>query len=89
MSKIIYTQVDESPAAATYSLLPIIRAFTNSAGIEIESRDISLAGRIIAHFPEKLTAEQQIPDHLAELGKLTQDPATNIIKLPNISASVP
>jgi isocitrate dehydrogenase len=89
MSKIIYTQVDESPAAATYSLLPIIRAFTKNAGIEIESRDISLAGRIIAHFPENLTAEQQIPDHLAELGKLTQDPTTNIIKLPNISASVP
>ncbi len=89
MSKIIYTKVDESPASATYSLLPIIRAFTADANIDIESRDISLAGRIIANFPDNLTDEQLIPDHLSQLGALTQDPATNIIKLPNISASVP
>jgi isocitrate dehydrogenase len=89
MSKIIYTKVDESPASATYSLLPIIRAFTADANIDIESRDISLAGRIIANFPDNLTDEQRIPDHLSQLGGLTQDPATNIIKLPNISASVP
>lgn len=89
MSKIIYTKVDESPASATYSLLPIIRAFTATANIEIENRDISLAGRIIATFPDTLTVAQQIPDHLSELGKLTQDPTTNIIKLPNISASIP
>lgn len=89
MSKIIYTKVDESPASATYSLLPIIRAFTKTANIEIEISDISLAGRIIATFPDNLTPEQKIPDHLTELGKLTQDPTTNIIKLPNISASIP
>ncbi|EGL55338.1 monomeric isocitrate dehydrogenase [Methylophaga aminisulfidivorans MP] len=89
MSKIIYTKVDESPASATYSLLPIIRAFTADANIDIESRDISLAGRIIANFPDNLTDQQRIPDHLSQLGALTQDPATNIIKLPNISASVP
>jgi isocitrate dehydrogenase len=89
MSKIIYTKVDESPAAATYSLLPIIRAFTKPAAIEFEISDISLAGRIIANFPDKLTDAQKIPDHLAQLGKLTQDPSTNIIKLPNISASIP
>jgi len=89
MSKIIYTKVDESPAAATFSLLPIIRAFTKSAEIDFEISDISLAGRIIANFPDNLTEAQRIPDHLDELGKLTQDPATNIIKLPNISASIP
>ncbi|KKM99626.1 hypothetical protein LCGC14_1145980 [marine sediment metagenome] len=89
MSKIIYTKVDESPASATYSLLPIIRAFTAPADIEIESRDISLAGRIIATFPDNLTDAQKIPDHLSQLGKLTQEPTTNIIKLPNISASIP
>lgn len=89
MSKIIYTKVDESPASATYSLLPIIRAFTATADIEFEISDISLAGRIIATFPDNLTPKQQIPDYLARLGKLTQDPSTNIIKLPNISASIP
>jgi isocitrate dehydrogenase len=89
MSKIIYTKVDESPAAATFSLLPIIRAFTKPADIDFEISDISLAGRIIANFPDKLTEAQKIPDHLAELGKLTQEPSTNIIKLPNISASIP
>ncbi|MCX4186913.1 NADP-dependent isocitrate dehydrogenase [Methylophaga sp. OBS4] len=89
MSKIIYTKVDESPASATYSLLPIIRAFTKPADIEFEISDISLAGRLIANFPDNLTETQKISDHLTELGKLTQDPATNIIKLPNISASIP
>lgn len=89
MSKIIYTKVDESPASATYSLLPIIRAFTAPAAVEVELRDISLSGRIIANFPDNLSASQQIPDELVALGKLTQDPATNIIKLPNISASIP
>ncbi len=86
---IIYTETDEAPALATYSLLPIISAYTNAADIEVEIRDISLAGRIIASFPEYLTAEQQQADDLAELGELTQDPWANIIKLPNISASVP
>ena len=86
---IIFTKVDEAPALATYSLLPIVQAFTKAAGIAIETRDISLAGRIIANFPEKLTESQRIPDHLTILGKLTEQPETNIIKLPNISASVP
>ncbi len=89
MSKIIYTKVDEAPALATYSFLPIIKAFTKSSGIEMVTKDISLAGRILANFPENLTPEQKISDDLAELGALTQDPTANIIKLPNISASVP
>lgn len=88
-SKIIYTLTDEAPALATYSLLPIIQAFTKAAGIAVETRDISLAGRIIANFPENLTPAQKIADGLAELGELTQKPEANIIKLPNISASVP
>jgi isocitrate dehydrogenase len=88
-SKIIYTQTDEAPALATYSLLPIVQAFTKSSGIAIETRDISLAGRIIAVFSDRLTAEQRIGDHLAELGKLATTPEANIIKLPNISASIP
>ncbi|ADH85933.1 NADP-dependent isocitrate dehydrogenase [Desulfurivibrio alkaliphilus] len=87
--KIIYTEVDEAPALATYSLLPILRAYTRESGVAIETRDISLAGRIIANFPENLTKEQQIPDDLTELGRLCQLPQTNIIKLPNISASIP
>lgn len=87
--KIIYTDTDEAPRLATYSLLPIIKAFTDTAGIAVETRNISLAGRIIATFPERLTEAQKIPDDLAELGKLTQDPGANIIKLPNISASNP
>ena len=87
--KIIYTDTDEAPRLATYSLLPIIKAFTDTAGVAVETRDISLAGRMIATFPERLTASQQIPNHLAELGALTQDPGANIIKLPNISASNP
>ncbi|MEO0514081.1 MAG: NADP-dependent isocitrate dehydrogenase [Planctomycetota bacterium] len=86
---IIYTKTDEAPALATYSLLPIIRTFTSPAGIDVELKDISLAGRIIALFPDRLTASQQQPDALAELGDLAKTPAANIIKLPNISASVP
>lgn len=89
MSKIIYTKVDEAPALATYSFLPIIKAFTKSSGIEMVTKDISLAGRILANFPENLTTDQKISDDLAELGALTQDPTANIIKLPNVSASVP
>ena len=89
MSKIIYTHTDEAPALATKSLLPIIRTFAGACGIEIETRDISLAGRIIANFPENLTADQQIGDALSELGELAKTPDANIIKLPNISASVP
>ncbi|MFK2821908.1 NADP-dependent isocitrate dehydrogenase [Arcobacter sp. YIC-80] len=89
MSKIIYTKVDEAPALATYSFLPIIKAFTKSSGIEMVTKDISLAGRILANFPENLTEDQKIGDHLAELGELTQDPTANIVKLPNISASIP
>ena len=87
--KIIYTETDEAPALATFSLLPIIQAFARTANITIETRDISLAGRIIANFPENLATEQQRPDALAELGELAQTPDANIIKLPNISASVP
>jgi len=86
---IIYTKTDEAPALATYSLLPIVQAFTKHAGIAVETRDISLAGRILAQFPEVLTAAQRVGDHLAELGALTLKPEANIIKLPNISASVP
>jgi isocitrate dehydrogenase len=89
MSKIIYTHTDEAPALATYSFLPIIQAFARAAGVEVETRDISLAGRVIATFPENLTDDQRIGDHLAELGELTRDPLANIVKLPNISASVP
>ena len=88
-SKIIYTQTDEAPALATYSLLPIVEAFTKSSGIEIETKDISLASRILGLFPEKLTANQRVSDALAELGELVKKPEANIIKLPNISASVP
>ena len=87
--KIIYTETDEAPRLATYSLLPIIKAFTDTAGVEVEMLDISLAGRIISAFPEYLTDAQRIPDHLAALGELTQRRDANIIKLPNISASNP
>ena len=86
---IIYTHTDEAPALATYAFLPVIRAFCESAGIAIETRDISLAGRIIAHFPERLEASQRIDDALAELGRMAETPEANIIKLPNISASIP
>ncbi|MET0107232.1 MAG: NADP-dependent isocitrate dehydrogenase [Sedimenticola sp.] len=88
-SKIIYTETDEAPALATYSLLPIVKTYTDAAGITVETRDISLAGRIIAHFPEGLTDEQRQGDALAELGELAKTPEANIIKLPNISASIP
>ncbi|MDH5620420.1 MAG: NADP-dependent isocitrate dehydrogenase, partial [Gammaproteobacteria bacterium] len=89
MARIIYTKTDEAPALATYSFLPIVKAFTDAAGIEVETRDISLAGRILATFPENLTADQRVDDALAELGKLAKTPEANIIKLPNISASIP
>jgi len=89
MSTIIYTKTDEAPALATYSFLPIVKAFTNAAGINVETRDISLAGRILAKFPENLAEDQRQHDALAELGKLAKTPEANIIKLPNISASVP
>ena len=88
-SKIIYTETDEAPALATYSLLPIVKAFTKASGIAIETRDISLSGRIIASFPDFLTASQRIADDLAELGKLATTPEANIIKLPNISSYLP
>ncbi len=87
--KIIYTHTDEAPALATQSLLPIVEAFAGAAGVEIELRDISLAGRILAQFPEHLADDQRVPDALAELGDLAKTPEANIIKLPNISASVP
>jgi len=89
MSKIIYTKTDEAPALATQSLLPIIKAFTKTSGIDIETKDISLAGRIISKFPEHVAPNQQITDALAELGELVKQPDSNIIKLPNISASIP
>lgn len=88
-STIIYTETDEAPALATLSLLPIIRTFTDAAGVAVETRDISLSGRIIASFPEQLTEAQKIGDHLTELGELANQPEANIIKLPNISASIP
>ena len=88
-SKIIWTKIDEAPRLASYCLLPILQSYTKGTGIEFEEKDISLAGRIIANFPENLTEEQKIPDDLSELGELTQDPNVNIIKLPNVSASIP
>ena len=88
-SKIIYTETDEAPALATYSFLPIVQAFTKKASIDVETRDISLSGRIIANFPDKLAPDQALGDALAELGELAKTPEANIIKLPNISASVP
>jgi isocitrate dehydrogenase len=88
-STIIYTKTDEAPALATHSFLPIVKAFTGKAGIEVETRDISLAGRIISNFPENLTDDQKVADALTELGELAKTPEANIIKLPNISASVP
>jgi isocitrate dehydrogenase len=89
LSKIIYTECDEAPMLATFSLLPVIQRFAKPMGIEVEKRDISVAGRLIAHFPERLTPEQRIPDELAALGELAKTPEGNIIKLPNISASIP
>ncbi|MGB1295644.1 MAG: NADP-dependent isocitrate dehydrogenase [Flavobacteriales bacterium] len=88
-SKIIYTKTDEAPALATYSFLPIVKAFTSTAGVEIETKDISLAARILAVFPDFLTEDQKVNDALAELGELAKKPEANIIKLPNISASIP
>ncbi len=89
LPKIIWSKIDEAPALATYSLLPIVNAFTQAAGVEVETRDISLAGRVLSHFPENLTEEQRVADELAYLGKVVQQPDGNIIKLPNISASIP
>ena len=88
-STIIYTLTDEAPLLATYAFLPIVKTFAGPAGIDVKTSDISVAARILAEFPEKLTDTQKVPDNLGELGKLTQNPGTNIIKLPNISASVP
>ncbi len=88
-ARIIWTKVDEAPALASYALLPVVRAYTKGSGIEFETRDISLAGRIIANFPERLTEAQKLPDDLAQLGELTKRPEANIIKLPNVSATVP
>ncbi len=88
-AKIIYTKVDEAPALATYAFLPVVESFTKALGIKVETRDISLAGRILATFPDFLKEDQKQADDLAELGEMTQSPETNIIKLPNISASIP
>src|SRR3954465_14668335 len=88
-STIIYTHTDEAPALATYSFLPIIQAYASTAGVAVETRDISLGGRIIASFPDPLAPEQRIGDPLAGLGELATKPEANIIKLPNISASIP
>jgi len=86
---IIYTTVDEAPELASASLLPIVRTFAAAAGISVETRNISLAGRVLASFPDYLSEEQRLPDDLAELGELVKTPEANVIKLPNISASVP
>lgn len=88
-TKIIWTKIDEAPAMASYCLLPVLESYSKGTGIEFVQKNISLAGRIIANFPENLTEEQKIPDYLAELGELVKDPDANIIKLPNISASIP
>jgi hypothetical protein len=88
-SRIIWTKTDEAPALATYALLPVIQKFTEGTGIEADLADISLAGRIIANFPEKLTEYQKVPDYLTRLGELAKTNEANIIKLPNISASIP
>ena len=88
-AQIVYTRTDEAPLLATYSLLPIVQAYAGTAGVAVVARDISLAGRILAQFPDRLTEEQREPDALAELGELAKRPEANIIKLPNISASIP
>ena len=88
-AKITWTQIDEAPALATFALLPVVRAYTKGSGIEVETSDISLVGRIIANFPDALTEEQKIPDYLTQLGAMTKTPEANIIKLPNISATIP
>ncbi|MDT7559089.1 MAG: isocitrate dehydrogenase, partial [Pseudonocardiales bacterium] len=87
--KVIYTYTDEAPALATHSFLPVIEAFAGKTGVDVETRDISLAARILAQFPDQLTEQQRVPDSLAELGELAKTPEANIIKLPNISASIP
>lgn len=87
--RIIYTETDEAPALATYSLLPIVQTFAKKAGIDVVKSDISLSARILAQFPNHLSADQRIPDNLAELGKICTTAEANIIKLPNISASIP
>ncbi len=87
--KVIYTYTDEAPALATHSFLPVVEAFAGKAGVEVETRAISLAARILAQFPDRLTDAQRVPDSLAELGELAKTPEANIIKLPNISASEP
>jgi isocitrate dehydrogenase len=87
--KIYYTETDEAPALATYSLLPIVQTFAKKAGIAVEKSDISLSARILAQFPNHLKPDQRIPDNLAQLGELCKTPEANIIKLPNISASIP
>jgi len=87
--KILYTKTDEAPALATYSWLSIVKAFTASSNIAIQTKDISLAARILAVFPDKLSADQQVPNDLQELGEIAKTPQANIIKLPNISASIP
>ncbi len=89
MAKIIWSEIDEAPALATYALLPIVQAFTKGTGVEVETKDISLAGRVIANFPEKLSEEQKVADYLSELGDIVKTPEANVIKLPNISASIP
>ncbi|OQY16235.1 MAG: hypothetical protein B6I36_10555, partial [Desulfobacteraceae bacterium 4572_35.1] len=89
MSTIIWSEIDEAPALATYALLPIVQKFLKGSGVDVETRDISLAGRILANFPDKLNDDQKVADYLAQLGELTQDPTANIIKLPNVSASIP
>ncbi|HZD04768.1 MAG TPA: NADP-dependent isocitrate dehydrogenase, partial [Longimicrobiales bacterium] len=86
---IIYTRTDEAPALATRAFLPVVRAFAGATGVPVETRDISLAGRILAAFPDMLDEDQQVSDDLAELGRLVETPEANVIKLPNISASVP
>ena len=89
MAKIIYTRTDEAPLLATYSLKPIVEAFASTSGVDVETRDISLAARILAAFSDVLPEEQKVDDALAELGELAKTPDANIIKLPNISASIP
>ena len=87
--KLTWTKTDEAPALASYALLPILQAYCKGTGVEVEVADISLAGRIVANFPERLTEEQRIPDELTRLGELAKTPDANIVKLPNISASIP
>ena len=88
-AKIIWTKIDEAPALATHALLPIVQAYTKGSGVDIETSDISLSGRIIANFPERLTEDQRVSDELSVLGELATTPDANIVKLPNISASIP